>query len=45
MITIKTIAVPKEGSKYYGGPSSSSSNSNISADDISDIPAREPYQE
>ena len=37
MITIKTIAVPKEGSKYYGGPSSSSSNSNISADDISGL--------
>lgn len=37
MITIKTIAVPKEGSKYYGGPSSSSSNNNISADDISGL--------
>lgn len=37
MITIKTIAVPKESSKYYGGPSSSSSNSNISADDISGL--------
>lgn len=37
MITIKTIAVPKEGSKYYGSSSSSSSNSNISADDISGL--------
>lgn len=37
MITIKTIAVPKEGSKYYGNSNSSSSNGNISVDDISGL--------
>lgn len=36
MINIKTISVPKQGSNYYRGSSSSSSN-NITADDISGL--------
>ena len=38
MITIKTIAVPKQGSNYYGSPSSSSNSpSNITTVDISGL--------
>ena len=38
MITIKTIAVPKQGSNYYGSSSSSSNSpSNIASVDISGL--------